>query len=144
MRLPSRLISSIWVPPLSGPAFGCGAFVATPPKRTEQVNFGLNGSLTSYWRNWPVPKHAAYRYLSSVLSAISVTSGGTALNALSAGGNSAGSAGSAGISITFRTVQSPFSRCHIQIDADRSLVDITTQTKPYGRAGAGAGGHSRT
>ncbi len=40
------------------------------------------------------------------------------------------SAGSAGISITLRIFQSPPSRCHSQIDADKSLVEITTPTKP--------------
>ena len=61
---------------------------------------------------------------------MSVISGGTALNGLSAGGSTLSSAGSAGISITLRIFQSPLSRYQSQIDADKSLVEITTPTKP--------------
>src|SRR6266700_4041486 len=98
--------------------------------RTEPVFFGLNGSDTSYCRNSPVPQHETYRNLSSSERLMSVTSGGTALKSLSMGGSFAGSAGSAGISITFFTAQALLSRCQSQIEAERSLSDTTTPTKP--------------
>src|SRR5690242_12631655 len=37
---------------------GCDARATIPPIRTLPVSFGLNGSLTSYWRRSPVPQHA--------------------------------------------------------------------------------------
>lgn len=70
---------------------------------------------------------------------MSVTSGGTAPNGLSSSGRSAGSAGSAGMSITLVTAQASPSRCHSQIDADRSSTLITTPTKPYDFVGSCAG-----
>src|SRR6202030_398046 len=130
MRRPSRLSSIICDPPLSGPLLGCFPCDTIPPSRTLPVSFGLKGSLTLYCFRSPVPKHATYKNLSSRLRLISVISGGTALNGLSAGGSTLSSAGSAGISITLRTFQSPPSRCHNQIDADKSLVEITTPTNP--------------
>src|SRR5215813_8807283 len=101
-----------------------------PPKCTEPVSLGLNGSETSYWRISPVPQQETYRVLSSSERLISVTSGGTALNPWSNGGNCSGSAGSAGISMTFFIAQSPLSLCHSQIELDRSLSDTTTPTNP--------------
>ena len=61
---------------------------------------------------------------------MSVISGGTALKGFSAGGSRSGSAGSAGTSIILRRLQLPLSRCHNQIEAERSLVEITTPTNP--------------
>lgn len=61
---------------------------------------------------------------------MSVTSGGTAPKGLRAGGSWLSSAGSAGISITFRAAQLPFSWYQVHTDAERSLVDTTTPTKP--------------
>ena len=61
---------------------------------------------------------------------MSVTSGGTALKGLSAGGSTEGSAGSAGISITFLIDHSSPVRFHIHTEAERSLVEMTTPTKP--------------
>ena len=70
---------------------------------------------------------------------MSVTSGATALKPCRIGGSFSGSAGSAGISITFLIAHLPLpafapflpsSRCHSQIDEDRSLSETTTPTKP--------------
>src|SRR5205814_2155746 len=101
-----------------------------PPMRTEPVFIGLNGSDTSYCKNSPVPQQETYRNLSSSDKLISVTSGGTALNPFRSAGSFSGSAGSAGISITFLISHVPLSRCHSQIDADKSLIETTTLTKP--------------
>src|SRR5687767_15477777 len=106
-----------------------------PPMRNEPALRGLNGSVTSYWMNSPVPQHDTYRKRSSSERLMSVTSGATALNPWSNGGRLAGSAGSAGISITFLTPHVPFplsppSRYQTQMDEDRSFNDRTTPTKP--------------
>src|SRR5678810_1030788 len=105
-----------------------------PPMRNEPVFLGLNGSVTSYWMNSPVPQHETYRKRSSSDKLMSVTSGGTALKPFSNGGSFSGSAGSAGISISLRTAHFPFlppsSRYHIQMDDDRSLSEMPTPTKP--------------
>src|SRR5437588_10197690 len=101
-----------------------------PRLRTEPGFSGLNGSDTWYWRNAPVPQQETYRNLSSSDKLMSVTNGGTALKSLSIGGNFSGSAGSAGISITFFKSHAPLSRCQSQTDADKSLSETTTPTKP--------------
>src|SRR5262245_36489 len=101
-----------------------------PPTCTDPVNCGLNGSDTSYCRSSPVPQHETYNWRSSSDRLMSVTSGGTALKPLSSGGRSDASAGSAGMSSTLVTAHAPPSRCHTQIDDDRSLSDTTTPTKP--------------
>src|SRR5688572_25803092 len=136
-REPSRLISTICGPPLSGsPGFaGWAARLTTPPMRNEPVFRGLNGSVTSYWMNSPVPQHDTYKNRSSSERLMSVTSGATALNPCNSGGRDAGSAGSAGISITFLTAHvpvplSPPSRYQTQMDDERSFNDTTTPTKP--------------
>src|SRR6185437_15993168 len=100
------------------------------------VSFGLNGSLTSYCRNSPVPQHETYRKRSSRLRLISVMSGGTALKGLSAGGSCAGSAGSAGTSIVLRICHPFSSRNQVQTEADRSLFETTTPTKPNSLVGS--------
>src|SRR5438874_10771812 len=115
-----------------------------PPIRAEPVFFGLNGSDTSYCRNSPVPQQETYRKLSSSDKLMSVTNGGTALKSLSIGGNFSGSAGSAGISITFFKSHVPLLRCQSQTDADKSLSETTTPTKPYALVGSCAGRISRT
>lgn len=143
-RLPSRLASTICGPPVRTPALGCEPGAAIPPRRTLPVSLGANGSLTSYWRKSPVPQHDTYRKRSSSDRLMSVTSGGTAPNPFSSGGSSSASAGSAGIVITFWIFQSPPSRCHIQIDADRSSTDTTTPTNPYVFCGSWAGRSSST
>src|SRR5256885_15939795 len=107
-----------------------------PPRCTEPVSLGLNGSLTSYCRNSPVPQQDTYRNRSSRLRLMSVTSGGTALNGFSAGGSWSGAAGSAGTSVTFRTAHFAPARDQGQIDDDRGLSDTTTATKPYGLVGS--------
>src|SRR6266566_2282542 len=112
--------------------------------RTEPVFLGLNGSETSYCKNSPVPQQEMYRNLSSSDKLMSVTSGGTALKSLSIGGSFSGSAGSAGISITFFKSQAPLLRCQSQTDADKSLSETTTPTKPYALVGLCAGRISRT
>src|SRR6478672_334438 len=101
-----------------------------PPSCTEPVSTGLKGSDTSYCFSSPVPKHDTYRNRSSSERLMSVTSGGTAPNPLSNGGSLSASAGSAGISMTFRILHEPPSRYHAQTDADRSLMLVTTPTKP--------------
>src|SRR6266566_8883921 len=98
--------------------------------RTEPVFLGLNGSETSYCKNSPVPQQEMYRNLSSSDKLMSVTSGGTALKSLSIAGSFSGSAGSAGISTTFLRSHAPLSRCHSQIDADKSFSETTTPTNP--------------
>src|SRR5881227_229316 len=94
--------------------------------------------------NSPVPQQETYRNLSSSDKLMSVTSGGTALKSLSMGGNFPGSAGSAGISITFFKSHVPLLRCQSQTDADKSLIEITTPTKPYAFVGSCEGRISRT
>src|ERR1700755_86538 len=101
-----------------------------PPRCTEPVNFGLNGSDTSYWLISPVPQHETYRNRSSSERLRSLTSGGTALEPCCSGGRSAGSAGSAGMSITLLTFHVSLSLCHTQIEEDKSFVEITTPTNP--------------
>src|SRR5262245_2165002 len=108
-----------------------------PPSETEPTFFGLNGSVTSYWMNSPRPQHETYRKRSSTDRLMSVTSGATALKPCRSGGSLSGSAGWAGISITFLIAHDPdpfddlpFSRCHNQIDEDRSFNDRTTLAKP--------------
>src|SRR4029453_4115401 len=110
----------------------------------EPVFFGLNGSDTSYCRNSPVPQQETYRNLSSSDKSMSVTSGGTALKSLSSAGNFSGSAASARISITFFKSQAPLLRCQSQTEADKSLSETTTPTKPYALVGSCAGRISRT
>src|SRR6185436_17222761 len=154
MRLPSRLISTICGPPFNGCAglLGCAARPTMPPSLSELTFFGLNGSVTSYWMNSPVPQHETYRYRSSTDRLMSVTSGATALKPFRNGGSFSGSAGSAGISITFLIAQpadpfAPFllvSRYQTQIDDDKSLSDTTTPANPYARDGSCAGRNSRT
>src|SRR6266705_5981947 len=112
--------------------------------RTEPVFLGLNGSETSYCKNSPVPQQEMYRNLSSNDKLMSVTSGGTALKSLSIGGSFSGSAASAGISMTFFKSHAPLPRCHSQIEADKSLTETTTLTKPYAFVGLCAGRISRT
>jgi len=76
---------------------------------------------------------------------MSVTSGGQALKSFKAGGNTLGSAGSAGMSTTFVTAhRSPPSRCHSQMEEDRSLRLTTQLTKPYALVGSWAGRSSKT
>ena len=85
MRLPSRLTSTICGPPFSGSLaefVGCAALRTIPPRCTEPVFRGWNGSETSYCRNSPVPKQETYRKRSSSERLMSVISGGTALNPL--------------------------------------------------------------
>src|SRR5262245_59959354 len=137
MRVPSRLISTICGPPFSGcPGWlGCAARLTIPPSRMELTFFGLNGSLTSYWMNSPVPQQETYRYRSSIDRLMSVTSGATALNPWRRGGSFSGSAGSAGISITFLTAHllEPFfppSRHQSQLDDERPPRDSTTLANP--------------
>src|SRR6185503_14220725 len=133
MRLPSRLISTICGPPFSAcpGLLGCAARSTIPPSLKELTFFGLNGSVTSYWMNSPVPQQETYRYRSSIDRLMSVTSGATALNPWRIGGSFAGSAGSAGISMTFLIAHLPFaplwpfSRYQTHIDDDRSSSDNT-------------------
>src|SRR5688500_15745743 len=110
-----------------------------PPSWTEPTCLGLKGSVTSYWRNSPVPQHETYRYRSSSDRLMSVTRGATALKPWRIGGSFAGSAGWAGISITLVIAHAPSDpfgplapafRCHSQIDADRSFSERTTPAKP--------------
>ena len=66
-----------------------------------------------------------------MLSAMSVTSGGTALKGFSASGSWSGSAGSGGMVMTFSTATLPSSwRRHSHTEALRSAVETTTPTKP--------------
>src|SRR5205085_589086 len=109
------------------------AFRTIPPKCTDPVFRGWKESETSYCKNSPVPKQETYRKRSSSERLMSVMSGGTALKPCSSGGRVAGSAGSAGISITFLIPHLPLSRCHSQIDAERSFSETTTPRKPYAR-----------
>src|SRR5262245_24221642 len=101
-----------------------------PPIFTEPVSTGLNGSETSNCFSSPVPQHDKYRNRSSSDRLISVTSGGTAPKPLRSGGRSSAAAGSAGISFTLRRRHVPDlllpSRCHTQIDDERSLRLVTT------------------
>src|SRR5256885_17235025 len=92
-----------------------------PPRCTEPVSLGLNGSLTSYCRNSPVPQQETYRKRSSRLRLMSVTSGGTALNGFSAGGSWSGSAGSGGTPITLGTPPRAPARDQGQIDDGKAL-----------------------
>src|SRR5437667_8563436 len=146
IRLPSRLTSTICGPPASGwlGFFGCGVRLTIPPIRTEPVFFGLNGSDTSYCKKSPVPQQETYRNLSSRDKLMSDISGGAALKSLSIGGSIAESADSAGISITFFKSHAPSLRCQSQTDADKSLSETTTPTKPYAFVGSCAGRISRT
>jgi len=61
---------------------------------------------------------------------MSVTSGGTALKLFRMGGRSSGLAGAAGMVIVLRAFHSPFSWYQVQIELDRSVVLVTTPTKP--------------
>src|SRR5262249_31125315 len=105
-----------------------------PPIFTHPVSLGLNGSETSYCRSSPVPQQETYRKRSSSERFRSVTNGRTALTPLRIGGGWSGAAGWGGISKPLRffpePLPSPSSRCHSQIDDDRSLSEITTPTKP--------------
>src|SRR5438270_6454635 len=67
MRRPSRLTSTICGAPFSGffGCLGCAARRTIPPRCTEPVFFGCNGSETSYCRNSPVPKQETYKKRSS-------------------------------------------------------------------------------
>ena len=56
MRLPSREVSTICGPPLSGPDAGCAARETIPPSRTEPVSRGARGSETSKRLSSPVPQ----------------------------------------------------------------------------------------
>src|SRR5579859_2436941 len=116
-----------------------------PPRRSEPVSFGANGSDTSYCCSSPVPQHETYRNLSSRLRLMSVTRGGTALKGFRAGGSSSSAAGSAGIVMTLRTPHLPsLSRYHVQIADDRSASETTVFTKPYVLLGSCDGRSSRT
>src|SRR5438874_4467599 len=118
MRLPSRLTSTIWGAPLNGVLglFGWAALRTIPPRWTDPVFRGWNGSETSYWRNSPVPQQETYRNRSLRDRLMSVINGGTALNPCRNGGSVAGSAASAGISITFLISHLPSLRYQSQID----------------------------
>ena len=85
-------------PPASGRsgAAGCGSRRTIPPRRTDAVSRGWNGSLTSYCLSSPVPQHDTYSQRSSTDRSMSVTSGGAAPKGLNSGGRSSASAGSAG------------------------------------------------
>src|SRR5215831_3120215 len=119
-----------------------------PPRRTDPVSTGLNGSDTSYCFSSPVPKHETYRNRSSSDRLMSVTSGGTALKPLSNGGRSSADAPSAGISITFLTCQAASlpepSRNQTQIDEERSFRLVTTPANLYVSLGLCAGLSSST
>ena len=93
-----------------------------------------------------MPQQDTSRVLSSTLSEMSVTSGGTAPKGWSAGGSCSVSAGSAGISITLVAVILPLpsSGCQSQTLALRSAVETTTPTKPHGLLGSCAGRSSST
>src|SRR5215471_5242582 len=119
-----------------------------PPIFTDPVSCGLKGSDTSYCCNSPVPQQETYRYRSSSERLISVTNGGTALKPFRSGGSLSGSAGSAGISITFRTAHllflPPSSRCHIQMEDEKSFRETTTPTNPKVFIGSWEGRSSST
>src|SRR5215216_5668477 len=76
-----------------------------PPRRTEPVSRGWNGSATSYCLSSPVPQQDTYSQRSSTDRSMSVISGGTAPKGCSAGGSRSWSAGSAGIVISLRAAQ---------------------------------------
>src|SRR2546423_14114473 len=104
-----------------------------PPRWTEPVSLGLNGSDTSYWRNSPVPQHETYRNLSSTDRSMSVTSGGTAPKGCRAGGRCSAAAGSAGVSMGLTAFhRPPSSRDPGQTDADRAAGGTTHPTEPWG------------
>jgi hypothetical protein len=102
-----------------------------PPSLTLAVSRGARGFVTSNRLSSPVPQHETNRERSSTLSAMSVTSGGTAPNGLSRSGSWSGSAGWAGIVMTFSAATRPSSpRFHSHTEAERSWVFVTTPTKP--------------
>src|SRR5207249_8077380 len=70
--------------------------------------------------------------------------GGNRLKIFESAGHFFGSAGSAGISIPFFKSHAPLLRCQSQTDADKSLSETTTPTKPYAFVGSCAGRISRT
>src|SRR5215216_6112818 len=76
-----------------------------PPRRTEPVSRGWNGSATSYCLSSPVPQQDTYSQRSSTDRSMSVISGGTAPKGCSAGGSRSWSAGSAGIVISLVAAQ---------------------------------------
>src|SRR5215207_8547867 len=115
-----------------------------PPRRTDPVSRGLNGSVASYCLSSPVPQHEMYSQRSSTERSMSEMSGGTAANGLSAGGSSSGSAGSGGIVMTFSTAHRSPSWCHSQTDAEKSSTLMMTPTNPYAFDGSWAGRNSST
>src|SRR5260370_42407364 len=84
MRLPSRLSSTICGAPFNGVlgCLGCAALRTIPPRCTDPVFRGGNGSETSYCKNSPVPKQETYRKRSSRERLMTVITAGADLKAL--------------------------------------------------------------
>src|SRR5215203_6509751 len=101
-RLPSRLISTICGAPesRSSGAAGCDSRRTMPPRRTDPVSRGLNGSVTSYCLSSPVPQHDTYSQRSSTDRSMSEMSGGTAPEGLQGRGEQVGVGGLGGMVMT--------------------------------------------